>query len=148
MYKVYNFLNITINQFNFLSIRYLLNLQIIASRHKLADVYFLYKLINNYIDTIYVLENIPFKILAYNNLSSSIFYLPSHITNYLKNTRQFQEPYRLCGINLLLMLIFSFLCYIQFINYTQLTICNILLVNQWYGIYSYEHWVLFYCSSY
>ena len=79
-------LNITINQHDYTSIKSLLNLPSPASRRDLADISFLYKLINNHIDAPYLLEHISFNIPAYNNRTTHIFYLQSHSTNYLKNS--------------------------------------------------------------
>ncbi|KAF0748504.1 Reverse transcriptase domain-containing protein, partial [Aphis craccivora] len=62
-----------------------------SSRRDLADISFLYKLINNYIDAPYLLKHISFNILAYNNGTTPTFYLPSHSTNYLKKTPLFLE---------------------------------------------------------
>lgn len=68
-------------------IRFLFNLLTLATRCELADIYlFHFKLINYKIDSpyrLYLLKCILSNVLAYNNLSTFILYLPLHSTNYL-----------------------------------------------------------------
>lgn len=58
--------NITIDQDDLTPVRSLLNLPTLAARRELADIYFIYKLINNRIDAPYLLRCVPFNIPAYN----------------------------------------------------------------------------------
>lgn len=67
-------------------IRSFFNIPTLASRRELADISFIFKLINGNIDAPDLLNCIPFVIPAYKNRSSLLFHKPTHGTNYLKNS--------------------------------------------------------------
>ena len=68
------------------AIIYLFLIPAFSSRRELADISFIYKLINGFTDDPDLLNCIPFTIPAYNNRSTSLFYIPVYSTNYLKNS--------------------------------------------------------------
>lgn len=78
--------NLTFTQHDYSSVRSFLNLPTLASRRDLADISFLYKLLNTLIDAPYLLRYIQLNVPAYNNRTSPLFYLPPLSTNYLKNS--------------------------------------------------------------
>jgi hypothetical protein len=78
--------NLTIDNHDYTQIRSFLNIPALSSRREIADISFIYKLINGITDDPDLLKCIPFTIPAYNNRSTSLFYIPVYSTNYLKNS--------------------------------------------------------------
>jgi hypothetical protein len=78
--------NLTIDNHDYTQIRYFLNITALSSRREIADISFIYKLINGITDNPDLLNCIPFLTPPYNNRSTSLFYIPVYNTNYLKNS--------------------------------------------------------------
>jgi hypothetical protein len=78
--------NLIIDNHDNTHIRSFLNIPALSSRREIADISLIYKLINGITDDPDLLNCIPFSIPAYNNRSTSVFYIPVYSTNYLKNS--------------------------------------------------------------
>ncbi|KAF0768250.1 putative RNA-directed DNA polymerase [Aphis craccivora] len=77
--------------------RSFLNIPALSSRREIADISFIYKLINGFTDDPDLLKCIPFTIPAYNNRSTSLFYIPVFqkvVSRGLE--KKFQVPLKKC----------------------------------------------------